>query len=103
MPIPYNLNGVVRSKYRFQSLDHGQNGGCGGLLSEYIAWLTFLKGMHNQINGFINIHHEASHVRVSDSERLPRQNLINKERYNRSPRRYHIPVTSSAKHRARLV
>ena len=56
------------------------NGRGGRLLHEQVALLTMLEGIENEIDCVTERHHEASHVRIRNGERLALVDLVAEQR-----------------------
>jgi len=74
------------------------NGRGGRLLHEQVALLTMLEGIENEIDRVAERHHEASHVRIRNGERLALVDLVAEQRNDRAAGGHDITIARQAKH-----
>ena len=58
-----------------------------------------LEGVDHKINGIVQRHHEARHVRVRDRDGFTLHHLLHPQRNHRTPARHHVAVARTADRR----
>src|SRR5699024_1016231 len=66
-------------------------------LYEQVTRFSMLESERHKIDGFIQIHKKAGHVRVSNGNRCLCHNLVNEKRNNRASAAHNITVASTGK------
>ena len=88
------------AKQSLHSLGQVANGGSVRLLDEQVAGVGMLKGEHNQIHGFVQVHQEAGHVGVGNGDRVAGLDLLDKQRDDAAAAAHDVAVAGAADDRA---
>lgn len=69
---------------------------CGGsLLDEEVAVVAVGEGVDHEIDGVVERHHEARHLRIGDGDRLTLHHLLDPERDDRTTARHYVAVAGA--------
>lgn len=74
----------------------------GAFWTNYILGIPMLKRIDHRIQGIIDGHHEASHVRIGDGQGFARQDLTDEKGNDRPPGAHDIAVAGAAEDRPRI-
>ena len=77
-------------------------GGGGSLLDEEVPVAAVLEGVHHEIDGVVERHHEPGHVRVGYGYRLALHHLLHPEGNHRAAAGHHVAVARAADGRPRI-
>ena len=83
------------TKQLLNSLCQITNGRSIRLLNKQITRIAMLESKHNQINCLIQIHQKASHVGISDGNRISCLDLIDEQRNNTATAAHNIAITGA--------
>ena len=78
------------------SLGQVADGGSIGLLNEQVTGVAVLEGEHNQIHSLVQVHQEAGHVGVGDSDGIARLDLVDEQGDDAAAGAHDVAVTGAA-------